>query len=97
MAMARTQTFKSNRQSPHQVHTDRPRMVSHDNFRSVGSNLNNSSVKAIEYHGGANLNPVGPSQRRSSSVSEGAWKSSLRQKETEKLLPAIPNPSARIR
>ena len=38
--------------------------------------------------------------RRNSSVSEGAWKNSLRQnlyEKPEKLLPAIPNPSARRR
>lgn len=48
----------------------------------------NSYPKCIEYK-------PEPHHRRSSSVSEGAWKRSLRKKDPpEKLLPAIPNTDA---
>ncbi len=65
-----------------------------------GKDLKNLNIRlygpfrAIKYE----HNPI--IQRRNSSVSEGAWKSSLRNNwhhEREKLLPAIPNPSARQR
>eukprot|EP00095_Tigriopus_kingsejongensis_P011569 snap_masked-scaffold1091_size63258-processed-gene-0.4 protein:Tk11569 transcript:snap_masked-scaffold1091_size63258-processed-gene-0.4-mRNA-1 annotation:"aaa atpase" len=82
-AMSKTTVSKTqNYRCVNHPRVERPRIVHHNNIRAI------SAV------------PDAPSRckdpsRRLSSVSEGAWKNSLRQK--EKLLPAIPNPHARAR
>lgn len=100
MTVAKTQTVKTrNQYNTNNNNTisylNRPRIVNHDNFRAISAPKQQEKPLTV--------------QRRSSSVSEGAWKNSLRQKDTsysnlqtipaqsEKLLPAIPNPNARAR
>ncbi len=69
--------------------TPRLALMDHSN----GSNNNNKSNGENNNRTRFGDNPI--IQRRSSSVSEGVWKNSLRQQQQEKLLPAIPNPAAR--
>lgn len=78
--VSKTQTYRC----VNHPRVDRPRIVHHDNIRAISAVPTQPALCKDHDHG-----------RRLSSVSEGAWKNSLRQK--EKLLPAIPNPAARAR
>ena len=103
VAVARTQTFKYQHQSqPHLriTHSQRPRMITYQGTNNQNNNNNNHVKQTNQNYRMLTAAPKPVEHqmpRRSSSVADRAWESSLRKHDgtMEKLLPAIPNPHAR--